>query len=80
MQPVFSLVRVKSADKRVGSNSKSVCYDPNHEGGVQEKDAGLLAKQVEPGGTAGLTTLGNKKPRVSAIFCQLYLRDRSKPL
>lgn len=26
------------------------------------------------------TTLGNRKPRVSAIFSQLYLRDRLKPL
>lgn len=78
VRPIFSLVRVKSVDKRAGSHSKSVCYEPNREGeGKRREMLGSLAKQAGPGGTASLTTLGNRKPRVSAIFCQLYLRDRS---
>lgn len=77
VQPVFSHAKVKSADKRAGLYSKAVYYEPNHEGRGQKREMlGSLAKQAGPGETAILTTLGNRKPRVSAIFCQLYLRDR----
>lgn len=69
---------MKSAGKRTGSYSKSVFYEPNHEGGGKRREmVGSLAEQAGPRGIASLTTLGNRKPRVSAIFCQLYLRDRS---
>lgn len=76
--PVFSLMRVKNLLMKGPVQILSLFVNEPNQGG--KRMLGSLAKQVGPAGEDGLTTLGNRKPRVSAIFCQLYLRGRSKAL
>lgn len=71
-------MRVKNLLIKGLFNSKCVCYEANHSG--WEQRGAQLIGTAEPGGKVSFTALGNRKPRVSEIFCQLNLKDRSKPL
>lgn len=76
MRPTCSLVRVKAADKRAGSYSKSVCYKPKNEGGGKRREIlSSLAKQAGPGGIAGTYIREQKAQSKCNILPALFKRS-----